>query len=141
LLLLPTATGDPRPALEREPERVERRTTAVCSADAARAIWRGLARLRHGAMDVQPPRSAGAPVGRSSPDLTAVWAGQPAQERDPGSDVAERKVWYWLAGRKIHRTIAECIRSLKPPHHPTLRRLREPKTSPACPLEEFTKEK
>jgi len=28
--------------------------------------------------------------------------------------VAERAVWYWLAARKIHRTMAERIRSLKP---------------------------
>lgn len=27
--------------------------------------------------------------------------------------VAERTVWYWLAGRKIHQAMAERIRSLK----------------------------
>jgi hypothetical protein len=35
--------------------------------------------------------------------------------------VAERTVWYWIAGRKIHQAMAERIRSLKPPHNPTLR--------------------
>jgi hypothetical protein len=35
--------------------------------------------------------------------------------------VAERTVWYWIAGRKIHRAMAERIRSLKAPHNPTLR--------------------
>ena len=29
--------------------------------------------------------------------------------------VAERTVWYWLGGRKIHQAMAERIRSLEPP--------------------------
>lgn len=29
--------------------------------------------------------------------------------------VAERTVWYWIGGRKIHQAMAERIRSLKPP--------------------------
>ncbi len=29
--------------------------------------------------------------------------------------VAERTVWYWLGGRKVHQAMAERIRSLKPP--------------------------
>jgi len=28
--------------------------------------------------------------------------------------VAERTVWYWLGGRKIHQAMVERIRSLKP---------------------------
>jgi hypothetical protein len=33
--------------------------------------------------------------------------------------VAERTVWYWIGGRKIHPAMTERIRSLKPPHNPT----------------------
>jgi hypothetical protein len=30
--------------------------------------------------------------------------------------VAERTVWYWISGRKIHLAMAERIRSLQPPN-------------------------
>ena len=29
--------------------------------------------------------------------------------------VAERTVWYWIGGRKIHPAMAERVRSLQPP--------------------------